>query len=581
MPEEPDDHDSPLDNSNFLSFEEWREQNLAKIGQSTDNVARKKDSRQRPPPSIRNNLESIGDEGEIDLDFAGFVAEINPAAGAGAGAAAAAAAAAAASSPHWDRTSHRTSGSNHFTNYDSSHQAHSIGHQDDLDLDETAAQPGLTRRKKPGVTCKERSNYASFDCAATVLKTNRECTGASAVLVENKDSYMLNECRAQNKFIILELCDDILIDTIVLANFEFFSSRFRTFRVSVSDRYPPKPDNWKDLGIFEALNTREIQAFPVENPLIWARYLKIDFLTHYGSEFYCPLSLIRVHGTTMMEEFKSEGENNRADEIIEDHDVAFSELEPEGITVLDSAVANNDTWKEEQKDISFEQPAAIFEEIEIVLPETADGLKFPPLFQDFEDVCWTRGFEVQKLLLRDGNEAISHICGMGDFPTPTSDDLKDDMKASTVQAIDINVPDSASMQPVNEHNASKGSVSPTAVTATRTILYATSRDKSSQLTNIVSTNSVVMDADDSVPYSETIKTFKTTSPPSPPSPSSSSSSSSVAPASPSPTTQESFFKSMNKRLQMLEMNSTLSLLYIGEQSRILREAFNKVEKRQL
>ena len=32
---------------------------------------------------------------------------------------------------------------------------------------------------------------------------------------------------------------------------------------------------------------------------------------------------------------------------------------------------------------------------------------------------------------------------------------------------------------------------------------------------------------------------------------------------------------------MLETNSTLSLLYIEEQSRILREAFNKVEKRQL
>jgi hypothetical protein len=50
---------------------------------------------------------------------------------------------------------------------------------------------------------------------------------------------------------------------------------------------------------------------------------------------------------------------------------------------------------------------------------------------------------------------------------------------------------------------------------------------------------------------------------------------------PNPTTQESFFKSVNKRLQMLEANSSLSLLYIEEQSRILRDAFNKVEKRQL
>ncbi|KAF2205577.1 hypothetical protein GQ43DRAFT_436915 [Delitschia confertaspora ATCC 74209] len=49
----------------------------------------------------------------------------------------------------------------------------------------------------------------------------------------------------------------------------------------------------------------------------------------------------------------------------------------------------------------------------------------------------------------------------------------------------------------------------------------------------------------------------------------------------SPTTQESFFKSIHKRLQQLEANSTLSLQYIEEQSRILRDAFIKVEKRQL
>ncbi|KAJ9631863.1 hypothetical protein H2203_000263 [Taxawa tesnikishii (nom. ined.)] len=48
-----------------------------------------------------------------------------------------------------------------------------------------------------------------------------------------------------------------------------------------------------------------------------------------------------------------------------------------------------------------------------------------------------------------------------------------------------------------------------------------------------------------------------------------------------PTTQESFFKSIHKRLQMLESNATLSLQYIEEQSRILRDAFSKVEKRQI
>lgn len=53
-------------------------------------------------------------------------------------------------------------------------------------------------------------------------------------------------------------------------------------------------------------------------------------------------------------------------------------------------------------------------------------------------------------------------------------------------------------------------------------------------------------------------------------------------ASPAPaSTQESFFKTVHKRLQMLEVNSTLSLQYIEEQSRMLRDAFVKAEKKQL
>ncbi|KAI5298268.1 ATP-dependent DNA/RNA helicase, partial [Ascosphaera pollenicola] len=343
---EQDDIESPLDNSNFLSFEEWREQNLAKIGQSTDSVARnanRKDSRPRRPPNIRNNLESIGDEGEIDLDFGGFASEM-------------------AASSTWNRP-RQTPAKENPANAD---LAHTSGADRQTDMEEHF-QPGLTKRKNAGVTCKERSNYASFDCAATVLKTNRECSGSSAVLVENKDSYMLNECRAQNKFIILELCDDILIDTIVLANFEFFSSRFKTIKVSVSDIYPPKTDKWKELGVFEALNTREIQAFPVENPLIWARYVKIEFLTHYGNEFYCPLSLIRVHGTTMMEEFKSEVDNARSEDTIEEQEAIMSEMEPEGITVMDGKAENTTSANEEE---SFKQ-ASVLEEIGIVLPESA------------------------------------------------------------------------------------------------------------------------------------------------------------------------------------------------------------------
>ncbi|KAJ3051973.1 hypothetical protein HK097_007014 [Rhizophlyctis rosea] len=157
---------------------------------------------------------------------------------------------------------------------------------------------------------KERFNYASFDCGALVLSQNREATSATAILLNSKDQYMLNKCSAQ-KFVVVEICEDILVDTVMLANYEFFSSTFKDFKIYVSDRYPPKEGGWKLLGNFKAKNVRDVQVFKIENPLIWARYLKVEFVTHYGHEYFCPITLMRVYGTTMMEEMKAEEERER------------------------------------------------------------------------------------------------------------------------------------------------------------------------------------------------------------------------------------------------------------------------------
>ncbi|KAJ2377561.1 hypothetical protein H4S02_007615, partial [Coemansia sp. RSA 2611] len=161
---------------------------------------------------------------------------------------------------------------------------------------------------------KERFNYASSDCAAVVLKANREARGLTSILNSKKDMYMLNECSARSKFVIVELCDDILVDTIVMGNYEFFSSTFRDTMVYVSDRYPPKENStWTLLGHFQAHNSRDAQVFPVIDPKIWARYLKVEFLTHYGHEFYCPLTVLKVYGATQMEQYRKEEEEDGSD----------------------------------------------------------------------------------------------------------------------------------------------------------------------------------------------------------------------------------------------------------------------------
>ena len=505
------DADSPLDNANFLSFEDWKKQNLAKAGQSGDAVAGRrpdeaaKEEHRRRPTRINNALESLGDDAEIEIEFGGFGAETPE-------------------KPKPKPTSWETG----------SPPAEGVGmdQHGEGEVDPHAQNvPGNGPKRDPGTTCKERFNYASFDCAATVLKTNPQCTGSSSILIENKDSYMLNECRAKNKFLILELCDDILVDTVVLANYEFFSSIFHTFRVSVADRYPAKPDQWKELGIYEARNTREVQAFAVENPLIWARYMRVELLTHYGNEFYCPLSLVRVHGTTMLEEYKHDENVARGDEPVE-------------------------------------EAASVGDGVQSASPsrEVTDG----------KDVSGTSHDEVQHVC-PDDKRRIEALLLNGNLETGAT------CAAAWIKHTEpgVSVPAQTVPQPSNHTMPAAESIPvvESAVPSNRTEDLPKPTDHAANITSSATT-ATVSETVQSSPTAIETKLAPTSKEEQTP-PESIRSSTSTQPPPPNPTTQESFFKSVNKRLQMLESNSTLSLLYIEEQSRILRDAFNKVEKRQL
>eukprot|EP00842_Homolaphlyctis_polyrhiza_P001015 jgi/Hompol1/1914/HPOL_000229-RA len=196
---------------------------------------------------------------------------------------------------------------------------------------------------------KERFNYASFDCGALIRAANREASSSTAILSNSKDAYMLNQCSAK-KFVEIELCDDILVDTLVLANFEFFSSMFKDFRVYVTDRYPPKrEDGWKLIGNFTGRNVREKQTFSVINPVLWARHLRIEFISHYGQEYYCPLTVVKVYGTSMIEDVKAD----------EDMEVllAATESEPAQIIKIPEIAATMTQGQVKQSSIDFVQIA--------------------------------------------------------------------------------------------------------------------------------------------------------------------------------------------------------------------------------
>jgi hypothetical protein len=533
--------ESDLGSARFLSFEDWKKQNLAKSGQS-EHVGKSRhddylESRRKPAP-VSDTLDSLGDDAEIDLDFAGFTAQ---------------------------RPDVAPPSQNARSKLDSEGA-----------YKEEATAPVTTklRSKDAGTTCKERFNYASFDCAATVLKTNPQAKGSSAVLSENKDRYMLNECSADNKFLILELCNDIYIDTIVLANFEFFSSIFRTFRVSVSDRYPIKAEKWKTLGSFEARSSREVQAFLVENPLIWARYLRIEFLTHYGSEYYCPVSLIRVHGTTMMEDYKHDLEANRVDED-EDEDGTsnpLDDLEP----FVPEAVAEVLIQEEEARN----QPASQYQSAEPVTEsqptsssnQTGPAERPAPPSVDV-GLCPYNKTKENMLKMASAFNTSQPIC----FP---SDYFAESAVETTTAAVHVSVQENlTSTEPSRVYERGEVGGLPlitgNASSALNTLAQASVNGASVNSTHASMTTAEieasVANSRSSAPRTTNATHVEHTK----------STISSTQPSLASPTIQESFFKSVQKRLQMLESNSSLSLQYIEEQSRNLRDAFGRVEQRQL
>ncbi|KAJ6264868.1 hypothetical protein Dda_1021 [Drechslerella dactyloides] len=484
-----EDAEAPIDTAKFLSFEEWKAKNLAKAGQSAENFGERapKEARRRPG-AVPSALDALGEDAEIDLSFDG--SESGDEADGG-----------------------------------------EPNRQSEAPPAEAIKPDTHVRSKDAGKTCKERFNYASFDCAATVHRTNPESKGASAILVENKDSYMLNKCGAKNKFLIVELCDDILVDTVVLANYEFFSSMFRTFRVSVSDRYPVKSAGWKDLGVFEARNTREIQAFLIESPLIWARYIRLEFLTHYGKEFYCPISLLRVHGTTMMEEFRHQEEAARGD-----HEDDSEDIEPEAVAKpIEEKLAS-----QSEADAQAQTHSASVDAKMLHRPAPASQS--------------TQSLEADAAGSPNADPTL--VAGNGapnaDQSALGSEHQERDVKTTSPTEQTSSTPPPADETASAEHEhtitTSSGSASkspkPTANEASHTREATLPRNSSST-------------AQESPRH---------------PSP--------ASVAAPTPTTQESFFKTIHKRLQLLEANATLSLQYIEEQSRLMRDTFSKMEKRQ-
>ena len=66
---------------------------------------------------------------------------------------------------------------------------------------------------------------------------------------------------------------------------------------------------------FEVTDDVEQSFHPPTSLRDFYRYIRIDFHSHYGSEFYCPVSLLRVFGLTHLEEWKWDSRANRYEQL--------------------------------------------------------------------------------------------------------------------------------------------------------------------------------------------------------------------------------------------------------------------------
>ncbi|ODM89633.1 SUN domain-containing ossification factor [Orchesella cincta] len=161
-------------------------------------------------------------------------------------------------------------------------------------------------------------NFASPDCGAKVIQSNPESQNANGVLSSSHDEYMLNKCGVPIWFVV-ELCEPLKIEKVSLGNLELFSSSPKDFEIGISDRYPTR--DWTKLGPFTLPDIRAIHSIPLPstNASTFGKFLKVNILSHHGTEHFCPLSLVRVNGISEYEVLESENTHP------EDIDVADKE----------------------------------------------------------------------------------------------------------------------------------------------------------------------------------------------------------------------------------------------------------------
>ncbi|KAG0149639.1 hypothetical protein CROQUDRAFT_104977 [Cronartium quercuum f. sp. fusiforme G11] len=431
-----------------------------------------------------------------------------------------------------------------------------------LNLSETIYHPdpntGTNTKHDPLIKLSSRTNYASFDCSASIHRSSKLTKSASSILNEKKDKYMLTPCRNKNKnFIIFELCDEIEIDHIILANFEFFSSMFKSFKVFVSNSgleegNGGKGIDWVYVGLFRTRNVRGIQVFPIKHLKGFYRYVRLDFLSHYGSEYYCPLSLVRIYGLTQIDAY-------RRDEEIERRRAMEMELE-------EDIIHDDETDDEEQIRVGDQT----------IFNLSTQNQSLPN--ESLEDVSNSEEFSVQRSSVETESDSINP------FPAPTGTPILSDSSTPKneegtetfpeplpVTEETERAPVSESSEGVQHMSESVASPGLRSTTKEENITEDIMAEKLSESNTNNEEPMIVRQPSRSVDEESIRKTSSRQIPPLPPS----NEKNSVITATQA---TESIFGQIMKRLNALESNLDLTLRYVEDQVQLVERWILRLDK---
>lgn len=148
---------------------------------------------------------------------------------------------------------------------------------------------------------KKLFNFASVDAGARVLAASEGTIGQKNVLDENLDKYALAPCHVNPRWVVIELSEKMVIHAVEVGHFEFYASAPLRVAVLGATVYPAA--SWRLLGSWDYRDSHAVQWFALPASAL-VKYVRVVFLGSVGGEYYCPISIVRVYGKGLVDDFE-------------------------------------------------------------------------------------------------------------------------------------------------------------------------------------------------------------------------------------------------------------------------------------